>query len=105
MIDYLYRFQSQAIAKTVLADYYDSEYGWKVSGDGFALDPVGILAHGETVLEGWHINLRVLDNRPSPAPAYSIQPVNQLRVWMSVPEGFVAPENFIAPEGVTIDEA
>ena len=49
MIDYLYRFPNQATAKTVLADYYDSEYGWKVSGDGFALDPVGILAHGETI--------------------------------------------------------
>jgi hypothetical protein len=104
MIDYLYRFPDEATAQNVLADYYDSEYGWKVSGDGFALDPVGILAHGETILEGWHINLRVLDDRPSPAPAYSIQPVNQLRVWMSVPEGFVAPEDFVAPGGVTIDE-
>jgi hypothetical protein len=83
MTDYLYKFPNQATAKTVLADYYDSENGWKTGGNGFALDPVGILAHGETVLEGWHINLRVLDNRTKPAPAYSIQPANQLRVWMS----------------------
>lgn len=83
MIDYLYRFPDEVIAKTVLADYYDSENGWRVAGDGFALDPVGILAHGETVLEGWHINLRVLDSRPNPAPSYFIQPINQLRVWMS----------------------
>ena len=86
MTDYLYRFPDEVTAQDALADYYDSESGWKTGGNGFALDPIGILAHGETVLEGWHINLRVLDSRPNPAPGYSIQPVNQLRVWMSAPE-------------------
>jgi len=82
MTDYLYKFPSEAAAQTALADYYDAENGWKTSGTGFALDPVGVLADGETVLDGWHVNLRVTDARPNPAKAYKITPSQQRRVWL-----------------------
>ena len=82
MTDYLYKFPSEATAQTVLADYYDSEEGWKLSGTGFALDPVGVLVDGETTLDGWHVNLRVTDDRPDPAAEYAVTPAQQRRVWL-----------------------
>jgi hypothetical protein len=93
MKDYLYKFPDEAAAQTVLADYYDSETGWKTGGEGYALDPVGILAsetgemdeEGSAIsapLDGWHVNLRVLDDRPDPAPGYSVTPTQQRRVWL-----------------------
>jgi hypothetical protein len=93
MTDYLYKFPSEATAQTSLADYYDSETGWKTSGEGYALDAVGVLT-AETgavdeegnpisaVLDGWHVNLRVLDDRPDPAPDYAVTPTQQRRVWL-----------------------
>jgi hypothetical protein len=93
MTDYLYKFPNEATAQTALADYYDSETGWKTSGTGYALDPVGVLM-GETdeldeegnpisaPLDGWHINLRVMDDRPDPAPEYAVTPTHQRRVWL-----------------------
>ena len=36
MTDYLYKFPSEATAQTVLAEYYDGEEGWKLTGEGFA---------------------------------------------------------------------
>ena len=82
MTDYLYKFPSEAAAQTALADYYDAETGWKTSGEGYALDVVGVLADDETILDGWHINLRVLDDRANPAPAYAVTPTQQRRVWL-----------------------
>ena len=82
MQDYLYKFPDEATAQTALADYYDAEEGWKTHGDGYALDPVGILADGEAVLDGWHINLRVLDDRPDPAAEYAVTPTTQRRIWL-----------------------
>jgi hypothetical protein len=91
MTDYLYKFPSEATAQTSLADYYDSETGWKTSGTGYALDPVGVLAETDmtdpenpvsTLLDGWHLNLRVTDDRPDPAAAYSVTPTQQRRVWL-----------------------
>ena len=91
MTDYLYKFPSEATAQTALADYYDSENGWKTSGTGFALDPVGVLAEVDgtdwenpvtTLLDGWHVNLRVTDDRPDPASEYAITPTQQRRVWL-----------------------
>jgi hypothetical protein len=34
------------------------------------------------LLDGWHVNLRVLDDRPDPAPTYAVTPTNQRRVWL-----------------------
>jgi hypothetical protein len=91
MKDYLYKFADEATAQTALADYYDSETGWKTSGTGYALDPVGVLADVDssdpenpvsTLLDGWHLNLRVTDNRPDPAADYSVTPTQQRRVWL-----------------------
>jgi hypothetical protein len=91
MTDYLYKFPSEATAQTALADYYDSETGWKTGGTGFALDPVGVLAETDmtdpenpvsVLLDGWHLNLRVTDDRPDPAAAYSVTPTQQRRVWL-----------------------
>ena len=91
MTDYLYKFPAEATAQTALADYYDAETGWKTSGEGYALDPVGLLTDTDmtdpenpvgTVLEGWHVNLRVLDDRPDPAEEYAVSPTNQRRVWL-----------------------
>jgi hypothetical protein len=82
MTDYLYKFPDEAAAQTALAEYYDSETGWKTSGEGYALDAVGILTNEETVLDGWHVNLRVTDARPNPAKAYKITPSQQRRVWL-----------------------
>jgi hypothetical protein len=91
MTDYLYKFPDEATAQTALADYYDN--GWQTGGPGYALDPVGILA-SETdeldeegypmsaPLDGWHVNLRVLDDRPDPAPEYTVTPTTQRRVWL-----------------------
>lgn len=80
MTDFLYKFPDEATAQNALADYYDN--GWKLTGDGFALDPVGVLADGETVLDGWHLNLRVTDDRPDPASEYAVTPTHQRRVWL-----------------------
>jgi hypothetical protein len=82
MTDYLYKFPSEATAQTVLAEYYDAERGWLTGGEGYALDVVGVLADDETILEGWHINLRVMDDRPDPAPEYAVTPTQQRRVWL-----------------------
>ena len=86
MTDYLYKFHDEATAQGVLADYYDAENGWRLTGDGFCLDPVGILADtdGETstTLDGWHLNLRVWDGRPDPASDYAVTPTQQRRVWL-----------------------
>jgi hypothetical protein len=91
MTDYLYKFPSEATAQTALADYYDAENGWKTSGEGYALDPVGVLAEIDmtdpenpvsTLLDGWHVNLRVTDDRPNPAADYSVTPTQQRRVWL-----------------------
>jgi len=91
MTDYLYKFPSEATAQTALADYYDAETGWKTSGEGYALDPVGVLADTDmtdpenpvsTLLDGWHLNLRVTDDRPNPAADYSVTPTQQRRVWL-----------------------
>jgi hypothetical protein len=91
MKDYLYKFPDESTAQTVLADYYDAETGWKTGGDGYALDPVGVLANTDmtdpenpvsTLLDGWHVNLRVTDDRPNPAADYSVTPTQQRRVWL-----------------------
>ena len=91
MTDFLYKFPDEATAQTALADYYDTETGWKTSGTGFALDPVGALADVDTTdaenpvstpLDGWHLNLRVTDDRPNPAATYSVTPTQQRRVWL-----------------------
>jgi hypothetical protein len=91
MKDYLYKFPSEATAQTALADYFSAETGWQTSGDGYALDPVGVLADVDntdpenpvsTLLDGWHLNLRVTDERPDPAPTYSVTPTQQRRVWL-----------------------
>ncbi len=93
MTDYLYKFPDETTAKIVLADYYDAENGWKTSGTGYALDPVGVLTsetneideEGSVIsapLDGWHLNLRVTDDRPDPAAEYAITPTQQRRVWL-----------------------
>ena len=82
MTDYLYKFPDETTAQTVLADYYDAENGWKLTGTGFALDPVGVLVDGETALDGWHVNLRVTDDRSDPAGEYAVTPTQQRRVWL-----------------------
>lgn len=91
MTDYLYKFTDEVTAQTVLADYYDSEYGWKTADTSYCLDPVGILVDTDntdpenpisTPLEGWHLNLRTFDNRPDPAPEYRVFPGTQRRVWL-----------------------
>jgi hypothetical protein len=91
MKDFLYKFPDEATAQTALADYYDSETGWQTSGEGYALDPVGVLAETDmtdpenpvsTLLDGWHVNLRVTDDRPDPAADYSVTPTQQRRVWL-----------------------
>jgi hypothetical protein len=100
MTDYLYKFPDEQTAQTALADYYDSEpsteghaLGWKTNGEGYALDLVGILTaetdeldeEGHPIfapLDGWHINLRVMDDRPDPAPEYAVTPTQQRRVWL-----------------------
>jgi len=91
MTDYLYKFPNEQTAQAALAEYYDSETGWKTSGNGYALDPVGVLADVDnsdpenpvsTVLDGWHLNLRVTDDRTDPAADYSVTPTQQRRVWL-----------------------
>lgn len=91
MQDYLYKFPDEATAQSVLADYYDADNGWKLAGEGFALDPVGVLTDADmtdpenpvsTVLDGWHLNLRVMDDRPDPAADYAVTPTQQRRVWL-----------------------
>lgn len=91
MTDFLYKFPDEATAQSVLADYYDAENGWKLTGDGFCLDPVGVLTDTDmtdpenpvsTTLDGWHVNLRVWDGRPDPAADYAVTPTQQRRVWL-----------------------
>jgi hypothetical protein len=91
MTDYLYKFPDEATAQTALADYYDLERGWKTGGQGHALDPIGAFFDVDatdpenpiiTPLDGWHLNLRITDERPNPAPDYSVTPNHQRRVWL-----------------------
>jgi hypothetical protein len=82
MKDYLYKFPDEQTAQNALADYYDAATGWKTSGEGYALDAVGMLTNEETVLDGWHLNLRVTDDRPDPAADYAVTPTQQRRVWL-----------------------
>lgn len=91
MTDYLYKFPDEQTAQAVLADYYDAENGWRLVGDGFCLDPVGILTDTDntdpenpvsTTLDGWRLNLRVWDGRPDPASDYAVTPTQQRRVWL-----------------------
>jgi hypothetical protein len=82
MTDFLYKFPDEATAQTALAAYYDATTGWLTGSESYALDPVGVLADGEAVLDGWHVNLRVLDDRPDPAGEYAITPTQQRRVWL-----------------------
>ena len=91
MKDYLYKFPDEATAQTVLAEYYDAETGWQTSGEGYALDPVGVLVDTDNSdpenpvsapIDGWHVNLRVTDDRPDPAADYSVTPTQQRRVWL-----------------------
>jgi hypothetical protein len=62
-----------------------------LTGTGFALDPVGVLVDTDmtdpenpvsTPIDGWHLNLRVTDDRPDPASEYAITPTQQRRVWL-----------------------
>ena len=91
MTDYLYKFPDEQTAQTALAEYFSAETGWQTGGEGYALDVVGILTDTDmtdpenpvsTLLDGWHVNLRVLDDRPDPAPDYSVTPTQQRRVWL-----------------------
>ena len=91
MTDYLYKFPDEPTAQSVLADYYDAENGWKLTGAGFALDPVGVLVDTDrsdpenpvsAPIDGWHVNLRVTDDRPDPAGEYAVTPTQQRRVWL-----------------------
>jgi hypothetical protein len=91
MKDYLYKFPNEATAQAALADYYGAETGWQTGGTGYALDPVGVLADVDntdpenpvsTPIDGWHLNLRVTDDRPDPAADYSVTPTQQRRVWL-----------------------
>jgi hypothetical protein len=91
MKDFLYKFPDEATAQTALANYFSAENGWQTSGEGYALDPVGVLADVDmtdpenpvsTLLDGWHLNLRVTDDRPDPAADYSVTPTQQRRVWL-----------------------
>ena len=93
MTDYLYKFPNEATAQSVLADYYDTETGWKTSGEGYCLDPVGVLTDTDntdpenpvsTVLDGWHVNLRVWDGRTQSVMemAFAVTPAQQRRVWL-----------------------
>jgi hypothetical protein len=82
MTDFLYKFPDETTAQNVLSSYYDAELGWQTGNIGFALDPVGILVDNNIPLDGWHINLRVLDDRSNPAAEYTVTPVNQRRVWL-----------------------
>jgi hypothetical protein len=90
MIDYLYKFPDEETAQTVLADYYED--GWKTSGQGFALDPIGTLTDTDssdpenpvtTVLDGWHVNLRITDGRPTLPLQHTVTPATQRRVWLT----------------------
>jgi len=82
MTDYLYKFPNEQTAQTALAEYYDADTGWQTGGTGYSLDPVGILTDEDGVLEGWHVNLRVTDDRPDPATEYAVTPTQQRRVWL-----------------------
>ena len=91
MTDYLYKFPDEATAQSVLADYYNPEMGWVVAGNGWALDPIGVFVDVDatdpenavtTPLDGWHLNLRITDERPNPAPEYSVTPNHQRRKWL-----------------------
>jgi hypothetical protein len=91
MTDHLYKFPDEETAQTALAEYYDAESGWLTSSEHYALDPVGVLADIDntdpenpvvTMLDGWHINLRVMDDRPDPAVEYAVTPTQQRRVWL-----------------------
>ena len=91
MTDYLYKFPDETTAQTALADYFSAETGWQTNGEGYALDPVGVLAETDmsdpenpvsTPIDGWHVNLRVTDDRPDPASEYAITPTQQRRVWL-----------------------
>lgn len=95
--DINYRFADEAEARAVLAAYLiaDPETGvlvWSQAGEGYALDPVGVLweptgevdGEGQPVLaplDGWHVNLRTWGGHAAPT-SHRVTPEAPRRVWL-----------------------
>jgi hypothetical protein len=77
MTDYRYRFDDEAAAIAALPDYRVDQV-WKHSGEGFCLDPIGVLSNEA----GWHLNLRVWDGRVNPCAEATVTPQEPQVVWM-----------------------
>jgi len=87
------RFPDEAAAQSVLADFYDADYGWKTASLVHALDPIGTLydpgtfnAQGNELtppvaLAGWHVNF--IGELPEAAQAYVLVPVSPRVVFAS----------------------
>jgi hypothetical protein len=85
------RFPDENAAKTILAQWYSSDYGWYCPSDGQAIDIIGSISIGGewdsegnvvtplTQLEGWHIN--ILGDVPEEALPYVVTPTTPFRIF------------------------
>lgn len=78
MIDYYLKFANEAEAQSVL--YQDDQPLYK------NIDTLGIIydmtdSENPVPEQGWHVNVRVVDEDGTPLDAYQVFPVTPRRVW------------------------
>ena len=99
MTDLYLKFTDEAAATAVL--YTQEPTAWDEEGNVTATEPrqayanistIGIIykptgetdAEGNPVmaaLDGWHVNVRVVDEDPAPLEPYAVTPTVPVRVW------------------------
>ena len=99
MIDLYLKFTDEAAATAVL--YTQEPTAWDEDGNVTATEPrqayanistIGVIykptgetdAEGNPVmvaLDGWHVNVRVVDEDPTPLEAFAVTPTLPVRVW------------------------
>lgn len=85
MIDLFLKFTSEAQANSVLYKADGEPKYTNISVIGLIYKPTGQTDNeGNPVmsaLDGWHVNLRVIDEEATELEQYAIIPTNPVRVW------------------------
>lgn len=85
MIDLFLKFTSEAQANSVLYKTDGEPKYANISVIGLIYKPTGQTdAEGNPVmsaLDGWHVNVRVVDEEVTGLEQYSVIPTNPVRVW------------------------
>lgn len=86
-VDYCLKFDSEADAKAVLFDE-DMPKFRNIDVIGAIWKPTGVMLSTEegevpqmAPLEGWHVNVRLVDEDGAALDPYRVYPVTPVRVW------------------------